>query len=240
MIEFSSVKHNIQKNIIDLLTYQKYARFSDLRPSRVDTNLFTYHLKALVKNGMLEKTTAGYTLGAAGLAYVDRVNSKGKLVRTQPKIITMLVVQNSDGDILLQKLTKQPYIDSWTLPYGKLHIEDTSVLAAVEREMQEKLGVDVSAVTRQVDELVAPEHAGDCYIRVISDGEVVSLTLVHVFRWYYDDIVTNENLLWARPHKLSELSLAPAVADIMTRTFFKDPFYFEEFDVDWYSEGYES
>lgn len=227
MIELSSVNHHIQKHIIDVLMYQKVARFRDLRPSRVDTNLFTYHLGSLVKVGFVKKVDGGYTLSTIGLSYVDRVSSEDKRIRTQPKIITMLVVQNSEGDILLQRRTKQPYIDTWTLPYGKLHIEDTSAQDAARREVHEKLGLNDQEV----------EHAGDCYIRVYTDGELLSTTLAHVFRFYRDDIKTSDSLLWARPHKLSELQLAPAVEDVMSRTFFKDAFYFEEFDIEWPHEA---
>lgn len=230
MIELSSVNHHIQKHIIDVLMYQKVVRFRDLRPPRIDTNLFTYHLKALVKMGFVQKADGGYTLSATGLSYVDRVSSEKKTIRTQPKIITMLVIQNGEGDILLQRRTKQPYIDTWTLPYGKLHIDDLSVKAAAQREASEKLGLKNQDM----------EHAGDCYIRVHADGSLVSTTLAHVFRFYKDDIATSETLQWARPHRLDSLTLAPAVQDVMTRTFFKDPFYFEEYDVDWYSETYES
>ena len=55
MIESLSVTHHIQKYIIDVLMFHEMARFRDLRPPKVDTNLFTYHLNALVKSGMIEK-----------------------------------------------------------------------------------------------------------------------------------------------------------------------------------------
>lgn len=226
MIESVSINHHIQKHIIDVLMYAKVVRFRDLRPPKVDTNLFTYHLNVLVKGGMVDKVQAGYALSTDGLAYVDRVSTENKTIRTQPKIISMLVVQNSEGDILLQRRTKQPYIGTYTLPYGKLHIEDKSVLRGAQREAFEKLGLENPAMT----------HAGDCYIRVRVDSELISTTLAHVFRLYQDDVLPNENLVWARPHKLNTYSLAPAVEEIMTRTFFNDPYFFEEFEVDWYSE----
>ena len=223
MIESVSITHHIQKFIIDVLMYKKVARFRDLRPPKTDTNLFTYHLNSLVKQGLVEKVEGGYVLSAAGLSYVDRVSVEKKAIRTQPKIITMLVVQNGEGDILLQRRTKQPYIDTWTLPYGKLHVEDNSVKEAAQREAFEKLGLEAQPM----------EHAGDCYIRVHLRGELVSTTLAHVFRFYKDDIEMNDALVWARPHKLSQYALAPAVEEVMTRTFFKDAFYFEEFTVEW-------
>lgn len=225
MIESISVNHHIQKSIIDVLMYREIARFSDLRPPRTDTNLFTYHLNVLLKAGLLKKVEGGYTLTALGLAYVDRVSEEKKIVRTQPKIITMLLIQNSDGDVLLQKRRKQPYIDAWTLPYGKLHIEDTSLLAAATREAKEKLGLNKQKLT----------HAGDCYIRVRSREGIVSTTLAHIFRFNRDDIKTSEDIIWARPHKLGSYRLAPAVEAIVARGFFNDPFFFEEFETDWYN-----
>lgn len=223
MIESISVSHHIQKFIIDVLMYKKSARFRDLRPPRIDTNLFTYHLNALVKQGMVNKVEGGYALSALGLSYVDRVSSEDKKIRTQPKIISMLVVQNGEGDILLQRRTKQPYIDTWTLPYGKIHVEDMSTKDAGQREAFEKLGLKNQEMT----------HAGDCYIRVHANDELLSTTLAHVFLFYKDDIETNEDLIWARPHRLRDFDLAPAVEEVMARTFFKDPFYFEEYDVEW-------
>ncbi|HET7630240.1 MAG TPA: NUDIX domain-containing protein, partial [Candidatus Saccharimonadales bacterium] len=172
------------------------------------------------KNGLIEKTATGYRLAPKGLAYVDRVNVDKLFIRNQPKIITMLVIQNSDGDILLSKRDKQPYIDQWTLPYGKLHISDESIEAAAGREAYEKLGLKDQSLV----------HAGDCYIRVKSNGHILSSTLAHVFSFNRDDIKPSERLQWFRPHKLSRLELAPAVEDIMARTFFHDPYFFEEFE----------
>lgn len=197
MFENTSVTHHIQKHIIDVLMYTKVARFRDLRPPKIDTNLFTYHLKGLVKSGIVEKTAEGYTLSTAGLSYVDRVSTEKKTIRTQPKIISMLVIQNSDGDILLQRRTKQPYIDTWTLPYGKLHVEDKSVMEAAQREAFEKLGLENPEL----------EHAGDCYIRVWVDDSLLSTTLAHVFRAYRDYKVERDDLVWARPHKLDQYNL---------------------------------
>ena len=223
MIEFSSVSHHIQKHIIDVLMYQKYARFRDLRPKNTDTNLFSYHLSSLLKTKMVEKSPEGYTLSLQGLSYVDRVSSEVRAVRTQPKIITMLVIQNSNGDVLLQHRSKQPYIGTWTLPYGKLHIEDETTAAAAKREAWEKLGVADAPVV----------HAGDCYVRVHMDGAILSTTLAHIYRFNTDEIKESDTIHWARPLKLGHYELAPAVEEIITQTFFQDPYFFEEFTTDW-------
>lgn len=214
------IKHHIQKHILGVLLRQRTARFRDMRAPRTDTNLYSYHLSQLLKSGLVKKTDDGYTLDTAGLVYADRLNADKMFVRQQPKIVTMLVIQNSDGDTLLQRRTKQPYIDMWTLPNGKLHIDDPSLLAAAKREAHEKLGLPDQVMT----------HAGDCYIRVHYGDILMTVTLVHVFRVYRDDIQTDENTLWVQPHKLHNMELAPGVEEIIARTFFRDPFFFEEFD----------
>lgn len=219
----NEITHHIQRHIIGVLIHQKYARFRDLRPPQVDTNLYSYHLKVLQKEGWIDKTTEGYTLSLEGLAYVDRVSLKKLNIRTQPKIITMLVIQNSDGDVLLLRRNKQPYIDTWTLPYGKTHIDDESIIASAQREWHEKLGQALPSLS----------HAGDCYIRTHRDATILSSTLAHVFYATTDDIELNDKLQWVRPHKLSHYTLAPAVDKIITRTFFRDPYFFEEYDETW-------
>ena len=225
MIDLTTINHHIQKYIIDALMYKEVARFRDLRPARTDTNLFSYHLKTLIKLGLVGKVEDGYTLTAMGLSYVDRVSSEKRVIRMQPKIITMLLIQNGNGDVLLQRRTKQPFINAWTLPYGKLHIDDVSVLAAAQREAEEKLGLKDQEM----------RHAGDCYIRVKTSDGILSTTLAHIFAFDTDSIKTSDTITWARPHKLQAYTLAPAVEEIMTRGFFRDPFFFEEFDVTWTS-----
>ncbi len=223
MFEQRPIEHHIQKYIIGVLIHQKYARFRDLRPPKVDTNLFSYHLKCLLTTQWVEKNDHGYTLTPLGLSYVDRVSIKALNVRSQPKIITMLLIQNSDGDVLLQRRKKQPYIDTWTLPYGKTHIDDKSLLASAQREAGEKLQLYDTSL----------RHVGDVYIRVRHVGEIMSTTLAHVFRFETDDIPADDDMQWVQPLKLARLNLAPAVEAIVTRSFFGDEHYFAEFEEDW-------
>lgn len=223
MIEQTVITHHIQKHILGVLMFQEVARFRDLRPPKVDTNLFSYHLKILIKSKIVKKLSSGYTLSTLGLAYVDRVSVLSKNLRTQPKIITMFVVQNSEGEVLLWKRKRQPYINAWTLPYGKLHTDDKSLQEAAARELTEKMHLTDQPV----------RHVGDCYIYVNTEGQLLSSTLTHVFRFERDDIDLRDNFMWVKPHKLSHYKVAPAVEQIIARSFFNDPFFFEEFYEDW-------
>ena len=139
MIDTLIIDHHIQKHILGVLMYQKYARFRDMRPENVDTNLYSYHLKQLLKQKLVKKTAEGYTLDTLGLSFVDRINATTKRVSMQPKIITMAVIQDGYGGILMYRKLRQPFIDTWTVPFGKVHDKDPSLLDSVQREIKEKV-----------------------------------------------------------------------------------------------------
>lgn len=220
MIDQHTVTHHIQKYILSKLIHSKVARFRDLRPPGVDSNLYSYHLKTLLKQGYVQKVKAGYGLGLIGLRYVDRVNAETVKVRQQPRIITMLVLTNKSRQILLQKRQKQPYIDTWTLPNGKLHIGDQSITLAAQREAYEKLNL-------RTDRL---NHRGDCYIRVYHQEELLSSTLAHIFEVKVGSIEMNDSLQWVKLDQLSRLDLAPAVASIVGDTLDSVSYFFEEYN----------
>ena len=199
--------------------YKEIARFSELRPPKVDTNLFSYHLKLLIRDGFVAKVDKNYTLGNNGLVYVDNERS----FLHQPKIITMLLIQNGDGEVLLQKRQKQPYINAWTLPHGKIHIDDVSIDAAAKRVAREELNLENPDV----------RHVGDCYIRVHADGTTLSATLVHVFRYEIDKEFAGESIMWIDPLKIGRYHQGPAVEQIISRSFFGDEHFFAEFEHEW-------
>lgn len=223
MIEQAIAWHHIQKHILSVLARQEFARFRDLRPPKTDTNLFSYHLKILIKQGFITKSESGYTLSHMGLAYVDRISTKKFTVRTQPKIITMTCIEDDDGRVLLQQRDKQPYINAWTLPYGKIHDDDNSIIDAASREICEKAGLMVKS----------PRHVGDCYIRVRLEDDIVLTTLAHIFhaRVSSGDAIGK----WWSVSDISNSQLAPAVLEIVDIVAKSESHFFAEFALDWYN-----
>src|SRR5690606_23901316 len=119
----------------------------------------------------------------------------------------------------------QPFAGKWSLPNGKLHVTDRSIFEAAHRELSEKLELENQSIV----------HAGECYVRTLDGDEVVMSTFIHVFRFETDDVETNDYRVWVKPHKLSQYDLAPAVEQIVARTFFRDSYFFEEFEENWYN-----
>jgi 8-oxo-dGTP pyrophosphatase MutT (NUDIX family) len=204
--------------------YAKRARFSDMRPARVDSNVYSYHLRVLQKDGLVEKTPKGYRLTPAGLLYVDKVSMENLEPRLQPKIITMIVAQNEQNEVLLVPKTKQPFIDALMVPFGKLHLDDATLLEAAQRELREKVKVTGASL----------RHVGDCYIRAHINGGLVWNVLAHVFvTKLAADQVGLANAVW-HDVLLGDVSdYIPAAQQVITKALTAQSFFFEEFNVDW-------
>ena len=217
------IKHAIQQHIIDLLSGQEFARFSDLRPPSVETNLFTYHLQVLVRRGLVAKINDGYKLNLEGLRYASETSPDNAPRSLQPDVVSVLVVQNSNGDLLLQKRDRQPYINTWTLPGARLYADDQVADAPIKRIAAGQLKIVA----------INLRHAGEAYVRVYGPSGLITATLTHVYRLESDDVRLDDTLVWVQPHRLSEYQLAPGTESIVTRSFFNDDCFFEEYDERW-------
>lgn len=216
--------HHIQKHILKVLAYAKWARFRDMRPPKTDSNAYSYHLRALQKEGLVEKGEKGYRLSPAGLSYVDRVSIEKFELRLQPKIITMIISQNEEGAVQMWQKQKQPFIGAWTLPNGKMHIADASIEAAALREAKEKVNITPQAL----------QHVGACSIRAFINGHLVSYVLAHIFTAELDETQElHENTRWCTYEQRQALQLMPATELIIQKVQSSNSFFFEEYTIDW-------
>jgi hypothetical protein len=135
-----TIEHVIQKQILEKLTFAQSLRFSELKPSNLESNLFMYHLNRLIKSGFVKKTEEGYTLTQVGLAHVDKLSMKDLKHRVQAKVLSILAIENENGKWLMLKRLHQPYIGKIGFPSGKTHYGE-SLLAAASRDLEEKSGL---------------------------------------------------------------------------------------------------
>lgn len=217
--------HHIQKHILRVLTHQKWARFRDMRPPRTDSNLYNYHLKLLLKSGMVEKhADKGYRLSPVGLRYVDHVSLERFEPRWQPKLITKLFIQDEQGRILLWPKYKQPFIGTWSLPSGKVHYDDPSVRAAVLRELSYVINGEPSEL----------HHRGVIEINTMVAGDLVTHVLEHVFSATIDvSTLIHPQVSWMTLDELANAECSPGTHEAIELCRVKGPFFYEHYDIDW-------
>ena len=71
--------HPIQSSILIVLLSKLEARFSQLNKLQVPSDQFNFHLKALIANKLVEKTTKGlYKLTNSGKEFANRFDTDNK------------------------------------------------------------------------------------------------------------------------------------------------------------------
>lgn len=219
--------HHIQHHILTTLSITKWARFSEMRPPRVDSNAYSYHLKLLQKQKMIEKhADKGYRLSPLGLAMVDRMSTTELQLRVQPKIITMGILYNEDGKVLLLAKSKQPFFGAWTFASGKLHLEDGSAKNAMIRELKERVNVEPNQTLK---------HIADTYISAAINEQLVSTVLAHVFTMtIHSHEVSRRDVLWTNADDRRDLQLAPGIEEVYKLAEqYKNKFVFDEYHINW-------
>jgi ADP-ribose pyrophosphatase YjhB (NUDIX family) len=132
--------HNIQLDIIAKLCEESPLRFTQLHPPEVPNNVFSYHLKKLLETDYIAQTEdAAYEPTRKArklLSYVDESTRH----TGAPKLLTMLLVKDTEGKILLLKRTRQPFPNWYGLPSGMVHFGER-IEDAARRELAEKTGI---------------------------------------------------------------------------------------------------
>jgi len=161
--------HYLQQNIIKILATRESARYSEIKPKTIESNHFLYHLYQLIKDGLVGKRAdKSYYLANKGKAYIDNLSFSSFKVRSQPKIVNLLVCKNDNDEYLLYKRVHQPFIGQVGFPYGKIHLGET-IGESSKRELLELTGLSAEL-----------SHRGDVYTTVFHDDVLITHTLFHV------------------------------------------------------------
>lgn len=215
------IDHHIQKHILEVLHNQAYARFSELRPPRVDSNAFSYHLTKLVRQGLLAKHEQGYTLTLRGMALLDRIGTFSNEYRPKPRILTITAIQNEDGEFLTLPKPQQPLIGQHTFPTGMVYLHYPSIADAAYTHVRDQTGIALDDV----------QHIGDCYMALTHEGEPIMNSLLHVFlaQVHAAHVSPNAACEWATAAQLTDAAPATRRIAALIAAGKHTAYFFQEF-----------
>jgi len=104
-----SITHPVQLSIMRELLFIQKARFAELNVTGITNDHFTFHLKQLIKTGIIQKAGEEYKLTVKGLEIAGRLDAKTDEIIKQPKIgVSIFVCRKRDGilEILLGERQK--------------------------------------------------------------------------------------------------------------------------------------
>jgi len=157
--------HHLQKEVVQKLVHVPYARFAELKPKGVDSNVFTYHIRQLITQKLIAKNEDGsYHLTPLGMASGITINLNSKMLLEQAHSVFFLMVRNEKGEWLLRKRLVHPTFGMIGFLHGEPNAHE-SLDKTASKVLQEKAGLTAKF-----------EATGSGYIRILRDGSLESFT----------------------------------------------------------------
>ena len=156
--------HHIQKSIVYDLAFADSLRFSDLKPDDMENKAFTYHLKKVVKAGLVQKQVDGhYSLTMKGRRVGKGALKKESRLLDRAYSILLLAVRRSEDDAwLLYKRQTQPLLGLTGFMQAQ-PIAETDARTTAQQTAREQTGLTVDFNVQ-----------GHGYFRVYRNGELES------------------------------------------------------------------
>lgn len=137
--------HHIQKSILLRLAFADSLRFSELKPGELENKLFDYHLKQVIRDGLVGKDEAGrYNLTPEGRQSGVREVIYDSNGTAQAHSISFLVIRRKSDDAwLLYKRLAHPLKDL----VGFMHATPRPTMTVTEsasKEVLRKIGLKAS------------------------------------------------------------------------------------------------
>jgi len=135
--------HVIQMQILRELTFKPNSRFSDLNLSDLTNDHFSYHVRTLIKLGLVEKADQGYSLTHNGKTYSTNMDTDKARLEERPKVSVFVIPfrkRKKGIEYAIHTRRKEPYYGYSGFITGKVRFGET-ITQAASREMMEELGI---------------------------------------------------------------------------------------------------
>lgn len=158
--------HIYQREILLKLLFSKGLTFTQLKPEKIEENSqYDFHLKTLIKEGLIEKKEDFYILTNKGKEFANRMEAETKDVVKQAKVgvwICPVRIINNENQYLIYTRRKNPFYGAQGFMAGKLRYGE-ELHDCAQREMFEETGLSGKF------ELIHIRH----YINKLKDTEEV-------------------------------------------------------------------
>lgn len=216
------VEHHIQRDILYKLVTSPTARFAELKPKDIDGNIFTYHLRQLIKNKYVEKSEDGsYHLTSLGKNIGINIRLKSKELLEQAHSIFLLIIRNEKGEWLLRKRLAHPMYGKYGFVHGEPEARK-SIYEAANDALGQRTGL--SAEFKPI---------GHGYITFLLDDEVESFTHCTFLEAYnlsgeLIPVTGNGENTWLPEPDFASEDMIPSMTDIVEALRKKDDCFYVE------------
>ncbi|HWA52362.1 MAG TPA: NUDIX domain-containing protein [Patescibacteria group bacterium] len=135
--------HEFQGAILRTLLFNPKARFRDLNKVDITNDHFTFHLKQLIKEGLVAKNGIYYSLTDSGKEFANRMDTDSLKLERQGKLgiaIHAIRIKNNQKEYLIHKRLKEPFYGFYGSQSGKIRWGEMPIDTA-KREFFEETGL---------------------------------------------------------------------------------------------------
>ncbi len=135
--------HEIQASICRELLFRNGSSFSALNQVDIPNDHFSYHLRQLLKQGIITKKDHKYYLTQTGKTFVSKLDIDRLVIEKQGTVsvaVTAKKVIRGQTKILIQQRLKEPFYGYYGFINGKVRFGESSK-ACAQRELKEETGL---------------------------------------------------------------------------------------------------
>lgn len=132
------MENSIERKILELFLFKNELRFNEIEKEiKIRSNKLAYHIKNLIKKGILIKTNENYLLSETAENIIPYLSNK-----KSPLPILLIHIGDSKKCFLYQR-NKRPFKNKLSLPGGRLLVNE-SISSGVKRILKEKFNINAA------------------------------------------------------------------------------------------------
>lgn len=208
------LKSDLQKEIILVLMHNPSLTFNKIWGKRIRSNKFAYHLKQLVKKGLVKKTKTGhYQLTLNGKRQALFLEA-GTGERVDSPLLAVAVLIKKGKKYLMLERTKEPFFGYWGFHGGKLRSQNyvfDQARESVKNETGLMCGLELKGVFSSktyLDKDLLYNHHLIVVNATQPKGKLISKTKKGSNKWVAEAEIKNQKILPNIPH-LVKISKSP-------------------------------
>jgi len=194
--------HPIQIKILEKLIFSEGLHYVNLKPDKdMENNKFDWHLKQIMKAGLIAKQAELYALTKEGRKYCNRIDTDHNEVAMQGKISALMVcLRNINGynEFLMSTRKKHPFFNCQGFASGKIRWGE-SIPEAAARELFEETGlkgkceiINLWHYLVQDEDATTKEDKYFFICRFVNPtGDVLKNNIEGVFEWVREEDVSS-------------------------------------------------
>jgi 8-oxo-dGTP pyrophosphatase MutT (NUDIX family) len=144
--------HEFQLSILRELLFKPEAKFSELNKVDIPNDHFTFHIKHLIKEGLVAKNGNMYSLTNKGKEFANRMDTDSLQLERQAKLcIALHPVRINKGvkEYLVHHRLKEPFFGWYGTHSGKIRWGENPLICA-KRELLEETGLTGNFTLKQI------------------------------------------------------------------------------------------